>query len=80
MVRQKVLLYNYRLKLFTGKLCSQWEGPFIVTNVSHGAVDIKAPNKTKIYKVNGHCLRPFYEGFQEHDVETANLEIPIYET
>ena len=28
---QRVLLFNSRLKLFPGKLKSQWSGPFTVT-------------------------------------------------
>ncbi|KAJ9159387.1 hypothetical protein P3X46_024895 [Hevea brasiliensis] len=41
MIRQKVLLYNFILKLMPGKLRSRWIGPFIVTNVvPYGAVEI----------------------------------------
>ncbi|RDX96107.1 hypothetical protein CR513_21287, partial [Mucuna pruriens] len=32
-VGQKVLLFNSRLKLIAGKLCSRWERPFVITNV-----------------------------------------------
>ncbi|RDX64765.1 hypothetical protein CR513_56636, partial [Mucuna pruriens] len=32
-VGQKVLLFNSRLKLIVGKLCSRWDGPFVITNV-----------------------------------------------
>ena len=32
-VGQKVLLYNSRLELMSGKLRSKWIGPFVVTNV-----------------------------------------------
>ncbi|OMO52633.1 Retrotransposon gag protein [Corchorus capsularis] len=32
-VGQKVLLFNSRLKLFSGKLKSKWSGPFVVTKV-----------------------------------------------
>ena len=36
-----VLLFNSRLKLFLGKLCSRWLGPFIVMKVyPYGAIDI----------------------------------------
>ena len=36
-----VLPYNSRLRLFPGKLKSQWSGPFIVIKVyPHGAIDI----------------------------------------
>ncbi|KAM1185235.1 hypothetical protein ACFX2G_014863 [Malus domestica] len=42
-IGQKVLLFNFRLRLFPGKLRSKWIGPFIVTNVfPHGAVQIQS--------------------------------------
>ncbi|KAM1961903.1 hypothetical protein FF1_022008 [Malus domestica] len=38
-IGQKVLLFNSRLRLFPGKLCSKWIGPFVITNVFvHSAV------------------------------------------
>ena len=40
-VGDKVLLYHSRLKLFLGKLCSYWIGPFVVSNVfPYGAIQI----------------------------------------
>ena len=40
-IGQKMLLYNSRLKLFSGKLRSRWTGPFIVTQLfPYGAVEI----------------------------------------
>jgi hypothetical protein len=32
-VGDKVLLYHSCLKLFPGKLCSRWIGPFVVSNI-----------------------------------------------
>ena len=61
-----VRLYNSRLRLFPGKLKSQWSGPFIVIKVyPHGAIDI-ANEKGEIFKVNGHHLKPYLIG-QEID-------------
>ncbi|XP_048496403.2 uncharacterized protein LOC125495663 [Beta vulgaris subsp. vulgaris] len=58
----KVLLYNARLKLFPGKLRSRWLGPFVITDFfPHGAVEIKSLESGKVFKVNGHRLKPFYE-------------------
>ena len=49
--------------------------PFIVTNIFYlGAVEIKDLNNDKIFKVNGYRLKPFYEGFQVHNVEEISLE------
>ena len=57
-----VLLYNSRLKLFLGKLKSQWSGPFTVIKVyPHGAVDI-TNEKGEVFKVNRHRLKPYLIG------------------
>ena len=74
-IGQKVLLYHSHLKLFPGKLRSKWIGPFVVTNVfSHGAVEIRSLETNKIFKVNGHRLKVFYEGFQPHMTEETTLD------
>ncbi|KAJ8899081.1 hypothetical protein K2173_010234 [Erythroxylum novogranatense] len=78
-VGQKVLLFNSTLKLFTGKLRSKWTGPFVITKVyPYGAVDIPNMEIGKFFKVNGHRLKPFYEGFQPHSVEVNSLNEPSY--
>ncbi|XP_018624404.1 uncharacterized protein [Nicotiana tomentosiformis] len=42
---QQVLLFNFRLKLFPGKLKSRWSGPFEVVRVTpYGAIKIRALN------------------------------------
>ncbi|XP_054807358.1 uncharacterized protein LOC129309679 [Prosopis cineraria] len=74
-VGQKVLLYNARLKLMPGKLRSRWEGPFIVTKVfSYGGVEIMAESTGAKFKVNGHRLKHFYDGFETHIVEESSLQ------
>ncbi|KAJ9170374.1 hypothetical protein P3X46_018486 [Hevea brasiliensis] len=79
-VGQKVLLYNSRLKLMPGKLRSRWIGPFVVTNVfPYSAVEIQSLGTNKVFKANGHRLKAFYEGFQEHTMEELKLSNPIYE-
>ncbi|XP_031101912.1 uncharacterized protein LOC116005814 [Ipomoea triloba] len=79
-IGQKVLLYHSRLKLFPGKLRSRWVGPFVVTNVfPHGVVEIHSLETRKTFKVNGHRLKPFYEGFQAYNVEEIGLQYPVYE-
>ncbi|XP_027351173.1 uncharacterized protein LOC113862282 [Abrus precatorius] len=61
-IGQKVLLYNSRLKLFSGKLCYRWLGPYIVTKIfPYGAVRILEPTTNKAFIVNGHRLKPFHE-------------------
>nr|GEZ20733.1 reverse transcriptase domain-containing protein [Tanacetum cinerariifolium] len=56
-VGDRVLLFNYRLKIFSGKLKTRWSGPFTITQVfSYGTVElsqIDGPN----FKVNGHRIK-----------------------
>ncbi|XP_052619900.1 uncharacterized protein LOC128126170 [Lactuca sativa] len=54
---QKVLLFNSRLKLFSGKLKSRWDGPFLVKKVfPHGAIELLSRDGTP-FKVNGIGLK-----------------------
>ena len=51
---QQVLLYNSRLKLFSGKLRTRWSGPFIVKKIfPFGTVEISDLNSERNFKVNG---------------------------
>jgi len=78
-IGQKVLLYHSKLKLFPGKLRSRWIGPFVITNIFHfGAVEIESLKTNTKFVVNGHRLKPYYEGFQVEGVETMYLEDPTY--
>ena len=75
---QKVLLYNSRLKLMPGKLRSKWIGPFeVLTVFPYGAVEIRSMVTGKTFKVNGHRLKHFYEGFQDQKVDDVQLHDPI---
>jgi hypothetical protein len=57
--KQKVWLFNSKLRLFPGKLRSRWDGPFIVTLVSpHGAVKLWDPKDGSLFKVNDQRLKP----------------------
>ncbi|CAN6583244.1 unnamed protein product [Malus baccata var. baccata] len=77
-IRQKVLLFNSRLRLFPGKLHSRWIGPFVITNIfPHGAVEIQSAKTGYVFKVNGHRLKSYYESFAEHDVEVVPLQEPV---
>ena len=58
-VSQQVLLFNSRLKLFPGKLKSQWSGPFIVNKVLPlGAIEVHHPSKG-IFTMNGQRLKHY---------------------
>ena len=73
-IGQKVLLFNSRLRLFTGKLRSKWVGPFVITNVfPYGAVQVQSLKIWQEFKVNGHQLKPYYENFEEHVVDDVPL-------
>jgi hypothetical protein len=60
--RDKVLLFNSRVKLFGHrKLRNKWEGPFdVVSSSSHGAITLRNHEGT-LFKVNGQRLKLFLE-------------------
>ena len=61
-VGELVLLYNFRLKLFPGKLKSRWSGPYIVVSVTHfGAMTLKTNSGDEL-KVNGKRLKHYLGG------------------
>ncbi|KAK9143491.1 hypothetical protein Syun_012891 [Stephania yunnanensis] len=77
-VGQKVLLFQSRLKIFA-VLKSRWTGPYIVSAVyDHGACGDSSMETGKVFKVNGHRLKIFYEDFPSHDVEVISLATPVY--
>ena len=58
-VGDQVLLFNSRLKLFSGKLKSKWSGPYTrVTSTTFGAVALKTSNGEE-FKVNGQRLKQY---------------------
>ena len=57
MVRDLVLLYNSRLRLFPGKLKSKWTGPYLVTQLFiHVAVELETKEGVW-FKVNGQHIK-----------------------
>nr|GEX48634.1 reverse transcriptase domain-containing protein [Tanacetum cinerariifolium] len=61
-VGDQLLLFNSRLKIFSGKLKTRWLGPFTITQVfSYGTVELSqldGPN----FKVNGHRVKHYFGG------------------
>nr|GEV60024.1 hypothetical protein [Tanacetum cinerariifolium] len=59
-VGDRVLLFNSRLKIFSGKLKTRWSRPFTITHVfPYGTVELSqtdGPNS----KVNGHRLQHYF--------------------
>ena len=73
---QKVLLYDSKLHIFSGKLKSRWIGPFIIQQVySNGVAELLNSNSTGSLKVNGQRVKPFVESFSR-DNEENNLFKP----
>ena len=61
-VGDQVLLFNSRLKIFSGKLKSRWSGPFTVAQVfPYGTVEL-SNQKGEHFKVNGHRLKHSFGG------------------
>ncbi|XP_019258572.1 PREDICTED: uncharacterized protein LOC109236797 [Nicotiana attenuata] len=71
-----VLLFNSRLKLFSGKLKSKWSGRFKVVNVSPlGAVELESEDGLRTYKVNGQRVKHYLGTDEEkHLVEQLALK------
>ncbi|GKC40527.1 hypothetical protein Tco_1052911, partial [Tanacetum coccineum] len=61
-VGDRVLLFNSRLKIFSGKLKTRWSGPFTITKVfPYGTIELSqldGPN----FKVNGHRVKHYLGG------------------
>ncbi|GJR13433.1 reverse transcriptase domain-containing protein [Tanacetum coccineum] len=61
-VGDQVLLFNSRLKIFSGKLKSRWSGPFTITEVyPYGTAKLSHTDGSN-FKVNCHRLKHYYGG------------------
>nr|GEV13421.1 reverse transcriptase domain-containing protein [Tanacetum cinerariifolium] len=61
-VGDRVLLFNSRLKIFSGKLKTRWSGPFTITKVfPDGTVELSQPDGPN-FKVNGHRVKHYFGG------------------
>nr|GFA36748.1 reverse transcriptase domain-containing protein [Tanacetum cinerariifolium] len=73
-VGDQVLLFNSRLKIFSGKLKSCWSGPFtIAENYPYGTTKLIHPDGCN-FKVNCHRLKYYHRG------DPPPLEIPDVRT
>ncbi|GJT17622.1 reverse transcriptase domain-containing protein [Tanacetum coccineum] len=73
-VGDQVLLFNSRLKIFSGKLKSRWSGPFTITEVyPYGTAKLSHADGSN-FKVNCHRLKHYYGG------DTPPLIIPDLQT
>ncbi|GJR11549.1 reverse transcriptase domain-containing protein [Tanacetum coccineum] len=70
-VGDRVLLFNSRLKIFSGKLKTRWSGPFMVTQVfPYGTVEL-SQNSRPNFKVNGHRVKHYFGGDDVPDFEAS---------
>nr|GEZ24692.1 reverse transcriptase domain-containing protein [Tanacetum cinerariifolium] len=61
-VGDRVLLFNSRLKIFSGKLKTHWSGPFTIAKVfPYGTVEQSQANGPN-FKVNGHRVKHYFGG------------------
>nr|GFC39896.1 reverse transcriptase domain-containing protein [Tanacetum cinerariifolium] len=59
-IGDKVLLFNSRLNIFSGKLKSRWSSPFTISHVfPYGTVELTQPDGQN-FKVNGHRLKHYF--------------------
>ncbi|GJY09661.1 reverse transcriptase domain-containing protein [Tanacetum coccineum] len=73
-VGDQVLLFNSRLKIFSGKLKSRWSGPFTITKVyPYGTAKLSHADGSN-FKVNCHRLKHYYGG------DILQLVIPDLQT
>nr|GEU71374.1 reverse transcriptase domain-containing protein [Tanacetum cinerariifolium] len=73
-VGDRVLLFNSRLKIFSGKLKTSWSGPFTITKVfSYGTVELSQPDSLSS-KVNGHRVKHYFGG------DVPQLVVPDLQT
>nr|GEZ91888.1 reverse transcriptase domain-containing protein [Tanacetum cinerariifolium] len=69
-VGDQVLLFNSRLKIFSGKLKSRWSGPFTIFEIyPYGTAKLIHPDGCN-FKVNCHRLKHYHGG------DPPPLEIP----
>nr|GEZ04075.1 reverse transcriptase domain-containing protein [Tanacetum cinerariifolium] len=69
-VGDQVLLFNFRLKIFSGKLKSRWSGPFTISEIyPYKTAKLIHPDGCN-FKVNCHRLKHYHGG------DPPPLEIP----
>nr|GEU75041.1 DNA-directed DNA polymerase [Tanacetum cinerariifolium] len=59
-VGDQVLLFNFCLKIFSGKLKTRWSGPFTITRVfPYDTIELSQPNGLN-FKVNDHRVKHYF--------------------
>nr|GEW09902.1 DNA-directed DNA polymerase [Tanacetum cinerariifolium] len=73
-IGDQVLLFNSRLKIFSGKLKSRWLGPFTISEIYPYETAKLVHSDGSNFKVNCHRLKHY------HGRDTPPLEIPDFQT
>nr|GEZ55126.1 reverse transcriptase domain-containing protein [Tanacetum cinerariifolium] len=59
-IDDRVLLFNSRLKIFSGKPKSRWSGPFTISQVyPYGTIELSQPDGPN-FKVNSDRLKHYF--------------------
>ena len=75
--RSMTRLYNSCLKLFLGKLHSQWDGPYMVLELFDGGSVLVSDIKSgRQFKVTGHRLKPYLTSEPLAPANKVNLHLP----
>nr|GEW86791.1 reverse transcriptase domain-containing protein [Tanacetum cinerariifolium] len=73
-VGDRVLLFNSRLKILSGKLKTHWSRPFTITKIfPYGTVELSQANGPN-FKVNGHRVKHYFGG------DVPQLVVPDLQT
>ncbi|GJW23631.1 reverse transcriptase domain-containing protein [Tanacetum coccineum] len=76
-VGDRVLLFNSRLKIFSGKLKTCWSGPFTIIQVfPYGTIELSQPDGLN-FKVNGLRVKHYFGGDIPSTVVPDLQTIPI---
>ena len=75
-VNDQVWLYNSHLKLFPRKLCSGWDGPYVVLELFEGRSVLNSDLRSgKQFKVKNHRLKPYMISEPLAVAYTVNLHL-----
>nr|GFB78282.1 reverse transcriptase domain-containing protein [Tanacetum cinerariifolium] len=76
-VEENLLLFNSRLKIFSGKLKTRWSGPFTITQIfPYGTLELSQPSGPN-FKVNGHRVKHYFGGDIPSNVAPDLYTFPI---
>nr|GEV90027.1 reverse transcriptase domain-containing protein [Tanacetum cinerariifolium] len=73
-IEDQVLLFNSRLKIFSGKLKSHWSGPFTIYEIYPYGIAKLTHSDGSNFKVNCHRLKHYHGG------DPPSLKIPYVHT